>query len=1308
MKKITLFIALLFSVLAFAQPPNDTCANAITITGDGVISGTTAGAATESVPFCGSASSTSPGVYYVFTDMSGTGSMMSVSTCTGTSWDSKISVFTGSCGSFTCVDGNDDSCGLQSQVDFMTDGSSTYYVLVHGFGGANGPFELTVSGFPVPAGPSPVLSCAGDLPQNFDPPSQIVSVNSVADAGIVGTDYSIDEVNMNIQSNWAGDIELTLIAPSGTSLVLSSFNGGSSGLDTAADLVFRDDSGNDISLWSSGAPAADYQPQGGLLNTVFAGESITGDWVLDVFDVCCSDGGTLSSYCINFTPILGDPPIINCPMDITASNDPGQCGAVVNFGVPAAIDPDGDLDEVVQTQGPPSGTEFPIGTTLVEFTAYDLAGNSTSCTFNVIVTDDEDPAVTCNDIIAELDANGMITVLPGDVATAMDNCPGTVLEFLSSGGPSGSLQTLFARNNGGNFGGAVYFDVTVGPNPISINAFDTNTNETGAFTIDVYTTPGTSVGNETNPGAWTLAAVGSGTALGLDQPSNAVLDVPINLSAGTSYGIAIVMDASHGHDYTNGDGTNENYSNADLSIALGGASNVPFSGTIFSPRIWNGTIYYGSAGTPVPSLDFTCADVGDNPVTIQATDASGNTSTCTAIVTVEDNIAPVIQCWGQPGGADYLEEFEGASIPTGWTTDVEVGAWDWEFGSGDVPIGPDFPTNAAIFDDDAAGSGNVNVASLLSPVFDLSMATTASLSYDVGFQEFIDSELSVEVWDGAAWQQIALYDQDLATIVSESFDVAAFANADFQVRFHYDDLGNWEWHAGVDNFHLVYDVPSTPLEVELDENGMATVNASDLLLTIDEACGYTVTTGGGAPVPGSLQTLFASDNGGANGGAVYFDVTVGAEDISVTDMDLNIEETGAFTVDVYTVDGTYVGNEGNSGAWTLQTAASGTSNGTDLPSNAVLDTELLLEAGMSYGIAIVATSDHSHRYTNGDGSNENYSNADLSLTAGAASNVPFDGAPFSPRVVNTTINYLIGSPSSETIDFTCEDLGSNTIDITVTDASGNVSTCTSTVIVLDVTNPILVCMDAVVELDENGMAEVLPEYFIDTANSFDACGITITAVDVTDVTCDDIGTPITVTVFASDASGNLASCTAELTVVDAMGPVIEGCPDDLTVDPGPLNLFYELPDYWASGEVTATDNCTDPVTIVGQDPVAGTLLPDGTYTITIFAEDEYGNIGECTFELTVESVLGIADNKLENGVVLYPNPAVNTVTIANATTIQLEQAAIYDINGRLIQDIDLSGMTTEQSVDVSNLASGVYMVQIVGEEAQTVKRLVKE
>ena len=74
----------------------------------------------------------------------------------------------------------------------------------------------------------------------------------------------------------------------------------------------------------------------------------------------------------------------------------------------------------------------------------------------------------------------------------------------------------------------------------------------------------------------------------------------------------------------------------------------------------------------------------------------------------------------------------------------------------------------------------------------------------------------------------------------------------------------------------------------------------------------------------------------------------------------------------------------------------------------------------------------------------------------------------------------------------------------------------------------------------------------------DACGITIPAVDITDVTCADIGTPIVVTVFASDASGNLASCTSIVTVVDESGPTL-GCPGDMTVDPGPTTCSTNCP-----------------------------------------------------------------------------------------------------------------------------------------------------
>ncbi|MBL4664217.1 MAG: hypothetical protein JKY22_11855, partial [Flavobacteriaceae bacterium] len=52
----------------------------------------------------------------------------------------------------------------------------------------------------------------------------------------------------------------------------------------------------------------------------------------------------------------------------------------------------------------------------------------------------------------------------------------------------------------------------------------------------------------------------------------------------------------------------------------------------------------GVASLAIDTTSFTCAEVGTNNVTLTVTDANGNTSTCVAVVTVEDNVAPVAVC----------------------------------------------------------------------------------------------------------------------------------------------------------------------------------------------------------------------------------------------------------------------------------------------------------------------------------------------------------------------------------------------------------------------------------------------------------------------------------------------------------------------------------------------------------------------------------------------------------------------------------------------------------------------------------------
>lgn len=143
-------------------------------------------------------------------------------------------------------------------------------------------------------------------------------------------------------------------------------------------------------------------------------------------------------------------------------------------------------------------------------------------------------------------------------------------------------------------------------------------------------------------------------------------------------------------------------------------------------------------------------------------------------------------------------------------------------------------------------------------------------------------------------------------------------------------------------------------------------------------------------------------------------------------------------------------------------------------------------------------------------------------------------------------------------------------------------------------------------------------------------------------------------------------------------------------------------------DASATDNCTDPLTIFTQDPAPGTLLPDGVYTVTITAEDEYGNTGTCDFELTVDTLLGISDNVNLETILLYPNPTSNQLMINNSQNLELVSLDIYDISGRLIKTVNLEDMGTEKAVDVSQLASGPYMLIIQGENGLLTKQIIKE
>jgi len=159
----------------------------------------------------------------------------------------------------------------------------------------------------------------------------------------------------------------------------------------------------------------------------------------------------------------------------------------------------------------------------------------------------------------------------------------------------------------------------------------------------------------------------------------------------------------------------------------------------------------------------------------------------------------------------YNESFESTSSTlVCWSSSASVGAREWEFGIDTNGAGSINGNDMAFFDDDEAGSGSDNVATLLSPIIDLTTMTNPQLLFDYHLRTISSGEsLNVEVWDGAAWQNVLNYtNSDGAWTGSGSqlatINVSTFSNADFQVRFIYDDGpgANFAWYAGIDNFTI--------------------------------------------------------------------------------------------------------------------------------------------------------------------------------------------------------------------------------------------------------------------------------------------------------------------------------------------------------------------------------------------------------------------------------------------------------------------------------------------------------------------------
>jgi len=128
-------------------PANDDCENAIALSCGDSDSGTTLSASD-------SGGNPAPDVFYSFTG-SGTPEMVTVSLC-GSFYDTYLRVFS-DCTLSNEIASNDDSCGLQSELTFLSDGTSTYIIMVEGYDINAGEYVINLS---CSEPPGPVDPCA--------------------------------------------------------------------------------------------------------------------------------------------------------------------------------------------------------------------------------------------------------------------------------------------------------------------------------------------------------------------------------------------------------------------------------------------------------------------------------------------------------------------------------------------------------------------------------------------------------------------------------------------------------------------------------------------------------------------------------------------------------------------------------------------------------------------------------------------------------------------------------------------------------------------------------------------------------------------------------------------------------------------------------------------------------------------------------------------------------------------------------------------------------------------------------------------
>lgn len=228
---------------------------------------------------------------------------------------------------------------------------------------------------------------------------------------------------------------------------------------------------------------------------------------------------------------------------------------------------------------------------------------------------------------------------------------------------------------------------------------------------------------------------------------------------------------------------------------------------------------------------------------------------------------------------------------------------------------------------------------------------------------------------------------------------------------------------------------------------------------------------------------------------------------------------------------------------------------------------------------------------------------------------------------------------------TCANIGVHQVWVYARDLCNNTDSCVANVTVLDTLVPTVLCKDTIIYLNTSGSYTIDTSYVLDSIS--DNCSLASVSLSKSIFSCTDTGLN-TVQIYATDISGNIDSCTANVWVYDTISPTVN-C----------QNITISLDNYGAATiDVSminngSSDNCSIDTMYLSQDTFDCSNI--GSNSITLTVVDVYGNTDSCT------SIVTILDNLSPS--IICPSNIYDTVE-------NMCEYIVLDYTDSLLQKMD--------------------------------------